>query len=145
MCSYKDMEKLLIPFARRLASLCIILCMVGASACSQSRSLTEANSPGPAKKLRVKVGEIKEIKLSGRGDNQAQLIGNSDNTEVVDVSRQQLTPAIDTLKKTNPEPVIFQIKGVTTGTAKVMFYEKMAGETGNGQLRKTYQVQVVNK
>ena len=100
---------------------------------------------GSQKKLRVSVGEIKEISVPGRGDNSLELIGTSDNQEVVEVSRQQLAPAVDTLKGTGASPTIFQIKGVTVGTANVIFSTKSMNTTGSGQPVRTYIVQVVAK
>lgn len=99
---------------------------------------------GPQKKLRVSVGEIKEISLASRGDGAAELIGTSDNQEVVEVSRPQLAPAVDTLNRKN-SPTVFQIKGVTVGTANVIFTTKPLNQTGSGQTIRTYIVQVTAK
>lgn len=100
---------------------------------------------GSKKRIRLQVGEIKEISIPGRSDQDLQLIGTSDNQEVVDVSRPDLAPAVDTLKRTNGGPSVFQIKGITVGTANVIFSEKKPTETGNGQIKRTYVVQVVSK
>ncbi|GAB2545844.1 hypothetical protein GCM10027085_41840 [Spirosoma aerophilum] len=97
------------------------------------------------KRLKVSVGEIKEITLSGRGTNGSELIGTSDNQEVVEVSRQQLAPAVDTLRQANASPTVFQIKGVTVGTANVIFSTKPMNQSGSGQTVRTYVVQVVAK
>ncbi|AKD58359.1 hypothetical protein SD10_05890 [Spirosoma radiotolerans] len=110
-------------------------------ACSKSSQ----SGAGSQKKLRVSVGEIKEISVPSRGDNSLELIGTSDNQEVVEVSRQQLAPAVDTLKRTGAGPTVFQIKGVTVGTANVTFSAKPMNAAGSGQPLRTYVVQVVAK
>lgn len=101
-------------------------------------------SSGPQKKLRVSVGEIKEISLSTGGNSAVELIGTSDNQEVVEVSRPQLAPAVDTLTL-RKAPMIFQIKGVTVGTANVIFTTKPLNQAGSGQTIRTYIVQVTAK
>ncbi|WP_240543631.1 hypothetical protein [Spirosoma foliorum] len=98
-------------------------------------------SSGPQKKLRVSVGEIKEVSLSTESDSAAELIGTSDNQEVVEVSRPQLAPAVDTLTN-KKSPMVFQIKGVTVGTANVIFTTKPLNQAGSGQTIRTYIVQV---
>ena len=111
------------------------------AACSKSNQLTS----GPQRKLTVTIGEIKEVSLSRSGDGSSELIGTSDNQEVVEVSRQQLAPAVDTLQRKNTGPTVFQIKGVTVGTANVVFSEKPMNQAGNGQPVRTYVVQVTAK
>ncbi|GAB3703379.1 hypothetical protein GCM10027592_33290 [Spirosoma flavus] len=91
------------------------------------------------------VGEIKEVSLPGQGDGSTELIGTSDNQEVVEVSRQQLAPAVDTLSRGKTGPAVFQIKGVTSGTANVIFSAKPINQSGSGQPVRTYVVQVVAK
>jgi len=110
-------------------------------ACSQ----TSQPDSGSKKQLRISVGEIKDVSLPSRGDGTSELIGTSDNQEVVEVSRQQLAPAVDTLKRDGSGPTIFQIKGVTAGTANVVFSTKPMNQTGNGQAIRTYVVQVIAK
>ncbi|MFD2570844.1 hypothetical protein ACFSUS_09390 [Spirosoma soli] len=126
-----------LKYVRQVCIWLIVPITIGA--CSTDKSL------GRKQRIRLTVGEIKEISMSGRGDNAVELIGTSDNQEVVEVSRQQLAPAVDTLKRTNPAPTTFQLKGITIGTANVIFSEKQANDQGNGQARKTYIVQVVSK
>ncbi|WP_420148698.1 hypothetical protein [Spirosoma sp.] len=109
-------------------------------ACSQTGQTDVAK-----RKLRLSVGEIKEVSLPRQGDGSQELIGTSDNQEVVEVSRQQLAPAVDTLKRDNSGPAIFQIKGVTVGTANVVFSTKPINQTGSGQPVRTYVVQVTAK
>ena len=111
------------------------------AACSQ----TSQPGTGPQKKLRISVGEIKDVSLSNRGDGSSELIATSDNQEVVDVSRQQLAPAVDTLKRDKSGPTVFQIKGVTAGTANVVFSTKPLNQTGSGQPVRTYVVEVIAK
>lgn len=97
-------------------------------------------------RLRLNVGDIRELALSTRSDTTWQLTATSDNQEVVDVSRK---PAIATVGSgTNPTsagPAVFLVKGVTAGTANVVFSEKQMGTDGNGRVKKTYVVTVVNK
>lgn len=109
------------------------------TACSSTKN------EGSKQRIRLSVGEIKEISLPSRGDGSTQLIGTSDNQEVVEVSRPELAPAVDTLKRDKSGPTVFQLKGVTVGSANVMFSEKQPNETGSGQVKKTYVVQVVAK
>lgn len=122
----------------RLPFFSLIWLLAGLSACTPRPS-------GNAQRLRIAVGEIKEIRLSGRGDASSQLIGTSDNTEVVDVSRREGAPAVEPLQAVRSGPTIFQLKGVTAGTANVVFAEKRPDEVGAGRVRKTYVVQVVAK
>ncbi|UFH53587.1 hypothetical protein [Spirosoma sp. KNUC1025] len=119
----------------------LILFTAGISACNKNNQM----SSGSQKKLQVSVGEIKEISLPGRGDGTSELIGTSDNQEVVEVSRQQLAPAVDTLNRNNSGPAVFQIKGVTVGTANVVFAKKPLGGSGSGEVMRTYVVQVKSK
>ncbi|MBD2755974.1 hypothetical protein IC230_23960 [Spirosoma sp. BT704] len=95
--------------------------------------------------MRISVGEIKEVSLPNQGDSSFELIGSSDNQEVVEVSRQQLAPAVDTLKRDNTGPTVFQIKGITVGTANVVFSTKPLNQTGSGKPIRTYVVQVSTK
>lgn len=111
------------------------------AACSANRTGAAKGPP-----LRLNVGEIREIKLATRSDTTWQLTATSDNQEVVDVSRK---PSV--IISENETPVtakgqaVFLIKGVTIGTAKVVFSEKQIGTDGDGQAKKTYQVTVVSK
>jgi hypothetical protein len=113
--------------------------LVGLTSCNATKTA------GPSQRIRLQVGEIKEVSLANRGDGSLQLIGTSDNQEVVEVSRPELAPAVDTLQRNQSKPTIFQLKGVTVGTANVVFSEKQPSDTGNGQVKKTYVVQVVSK
>src|SRR5438128_1142518 len=85
--------------ATQLAFFGLIIAFVS---CRQSN----LSGGGSLKKIQVSVGEIKEISLPGRGDGTSELIGTSDNQEVVEVSRQQLAPAVDTLKREKSGPAI---------------------------------------
>lgn len=95
--------------------------------------------------MTIAVGDIKEVSLSGSGDGATELIGTSDNQEIVDVSRRELAPAVDTLKRTDTGPTVFQIKGITVGKANVIFTKQAIGATGNGQPVRTYIVEVKSK
>ncbi|QKZ15801.1 hypothetical protein HU175_17775 [Spirosoma sp. KUDC1026] len=92
--------------------------------------------------MQLAVGDIKEITVPRRGDSSLQLIGTSDNQEVVDVSRRELAPAVDTLQRQPAGPTVFQLKGITAGTANVTFSEKRPDEAGNGKTIRTYIVRV---
>lgn len=116
----------------------LVFFIMGLLACSQTPS-------GPKTKVKVSVGEIKEISLASQGDSGTELIGTSDNQEVVEVSRRQLAPAVDTLTRKNTGPTVFQLKGVTVGTASVVFSTKTMNAIGNGQPVRTYVVQVTAK
>lgn len=91
------------------------------------------------------VGDIQEISLPGSCDGSMELIGTSDNQEIVDVSRRDLAPAVDTLKRVSTGPTVFQIKGITAGKANVVFTKQAMGATGNGQPVRTYIVEVKAK
>ena len=92
--------------------------------------------------MRVAVGQIKEISLPAPGDSTVQLIGTSDNSEVVDVSPKQSASETSAPKLNT---MIFLIKGVTVGTAKVIFSEKQTGGSGTDRIVRTYVVQVSTK
>lgn len=119
----------------------LVFLIFGIAACSKSNQMNS----GSQRKLKVAVGEIKEVSLSRSGDGSSELIGTSDNQEVVEVSRQQLAPAVDTLQRKSTGPTVFQIKGITVGTANVVFSEKPMNQTGNGQSVRTYVIQVTAK
>lgn len=92
--------------------------------------------------MRVAVGQIKEIMMPAPGDSTVQVVGTSDNSEVVDVSPKQLAAETSVPKSAN---TIFLIKGVTVGTAKVVFSEKQTGSSGTERVLRTYVVQVATK
>ncbi|GAB3506746.1 hypothetical protein GCM10027341_40310 [Spirosoma knui] len=111
--------------------------MISVSACSRTAQT------GPQSKLRLEVGQIKEVTLSASGDGSTQLVGTSDNQEVVDVTRKQPGPeSTATIQTGDSGPIVFLIKGVTVGKANVTFSEKKTGEEGSGQAKKTYVVEV---
>ena len=114
--------------------------MMALVACSQSNQMA-----GSKKKLRVAVGEIKEVTIARSGDGATELVGTSDNQEIVEVSRRELAPALDTLKRSDSSPTVFQIKGVTVGQANVVFSTKPMQATGSGTPVRTYVVQVTAK
>ncbi|WP_460978214.1 hypothetical protein [Spirosoma knui] len=116
-------------------TICIVL--ISVSACSRTAQT------GPQSKLRLEVGQIKEVTLSASGDGSTQLVGTSDNQEVVDVTRKQPGPeSTATIQTGDSGPIVFLIKGVTVGKANVTFSEKKTGEEGSGQAKKTYVVEV---
>ncbi|GAB3750767.1 hypothetical protein [Spirosoma pomorum] len=107
-----------------------------------ANACTSTKSGGTPKQVQLSVGDIKEITVPRRGDSSMQLIGTSDNQEVVDVSRRELAPAVDTLQRQPSGPTVFQLKGITAGTANVTFSEKRSDEVGNGKIIRTYVVRV---
>lgn len=118
-----------------------LLLLILSTIISVSAYQSNQSGPGSRKKLKVAVGEIKEISMPTRGDGSFELVGTSDNQEVVEVSRQQLAPPVDTLQR-NSGPTVFQIKGVTVGTANVVFSKKPINQDGAGEVVRTYVVQV---
>ncbi|WP_020602203.1 hypothetical protein [Spirosoma spitsbergense] len=131
--------KNLIRFATLpIGLICLTIYLPGCSAGNSSSS-------GTTKKMSISVGDIREISLPGSGDGSMELIGTSDNQEIVDVSRRELAPAVDTLKRMDTGSTVFQIKGITAGKANVVFRKQAMGATGNGQPVRTYIVQVKAK
>ncbi|MDB5240323.1 MAG: hypothetical protein JWP57_948 [Spirosoma sp.] len=122
-----------------------LLALLGA--CNANR--TDSNK---GQRLRLNVGDINEISMVTRQDTTWQLTATSDNQEVVDVSRKPLgtttgngiNNGANSATATGGS-VAFLIKGVTAGTARVVFSEKPVGEEGAGRVKKTYVVTVVNK
>lgn len=111
------------------------------SACSANRS-----DSTKGQRMRLTVGDIKEVTINARPDSTNQLTATSDNQEVVDVSRKPT----DATAPNGPQlptggPVVFLVKGVTAGTARVVFSEKPVGAEGTGRVRKTYVVTVATK
>lgn len=111
------------------------------SACTATRSESAKGQP-----MKLTVGDIREVTVAARPDTTYRLTATSDNQEVVDVSRKPAdvtapggTPA------TTTGPTVFLIKGVTAGTARVVFSEKKIGTDGAGQTKKAYVVTVANK
>ena len=116
------------------------------AACSPGRQPKDHAAKG--EKIRMQVGDIKEVRLTSPKDTSARLFGTSENQEVVDVSLKQLTPtdvnALN-LKASERTPSVFEIKGITAGTARVVLSEKQPGTDGAQKIRKTYTVEVVAK
>ncbi|WP_229364513.1 hypothetical protein [Fibrella aestuarina] len=106
---------------------------------------TDRASLATGPKIRLQVGDIKEISMATRADTTWQLTATSDNQEVVDVSRKQPVAATGGPPASTPGPAVFLLKGVTVGTARVVFSEKQLGATGDGQVKKTYTVVVSSK
>jgi hypothetical protein len=124
------------PFHYALGLSLSISLLISTSAC------TSTKSAGRQKQVQLSVGSIKEITVPRQGNSAWQLIGTSDNQEVVDVSRRELAPAVDTLRRQPTGPAVFQLKGITAGTANVTFSEKNPDEAGNGKTIRTYVVRV---
>lgn len=113
-----------------------ILLMISLLAC------TQGGQSGGQKRIRVDVGQIKEISLPAPSDSTVQVVGTSDNSEIVDVSPKQSAAEASVPKSDN---MIFLIKGVTVGTAKVIFSAKQTGSPGADRVVRTYVVQVATK
>ncbi len=118
----------------------ILILFAGLSACS---SLSASQSG--MKRIKVRVGQLKEISLPAPASSTRQLSGSSDNDEIADVSEKQRTATAPGRTGRNQNNMIFLIKGITPGTAKVVFTEKQTGEEGPGEARITYQVEVVSR
>lgn len=111
------------------------------SACSANRS-----DSVKGQRMRLMVGDINEVTIPARSDTTWQLTATSDNQEVVDVSRKPMDATTPNGSRLNTAgPVVYLVKGVTAGTARVVFSEKPMGEDGNGRVKKAYVVTVVNK
>ncbi|WP_338870506.1 hypothetical protein WBJ53_22950 [Spirosoma sp. SC4-14] len=128
-----------LPSRQPIGPILQISLLVALSACSSDKP------SGAPKRVKLSVGEIQEISLSDRGSNSMQLIGTSDNEEIVAVSRPDLAPAVDTLNRAQPAKAVFQLKGITAGTANVTFTEKAPNDPGPGQIRKIVSVRVSAK
>lgn len=127
----------------------LVLLLTALIACTQnaqlSNDLSKNETLAKQKKLRINVGEIKEIRMRSSADTSLQMIATSENPEVVDVSRKQAPQESVALKPGRSVPMIYLLKGVTAGTAKVIFSEKQTGLNAKEQIRRTYLVQVVNR
>lgn len=97
------------------------------------------------KKLRLHAGEIKEVTLRAPADTSRRLLATSENPEVVDVSRKQAVAEGPPSSAAPVGPQTYLLKGVTAGTVRVVFSEKSPGEEGQGRVRRTYRVEVVNE
>jgi hypothetical protein len=98
-----------------------------------------------SKRLNLEVGDIKEITVKSSRDSTWQIIGASDNKEIVDVTSKQ-DPSEETTTNKIPDngSLTFLVKGVTNGRIRIIFSEKRIGETGSGRILKTYLVDVVS-
>ena len=123
-------------------TLLLSVCLLGLlSACNRGTAVK-----GPQQKIQLAVGDIREVTVDARQDTTWRLTATSDNQEVVDVSRKPSVTAVDNEPKSPlTGPTAFLIKGVTVGTARVVFSEKPVGEDGDGRIKRTYIVTVVNK
>jgi len=119
----------------------VLLCSLVAllSACTANRTGAKGQP------FRLKVGEIREVNLATRADTTWQLTATSDNQEVVDVSRKPTSSATGSgITTPTSGPAVFLIKGVTIGTAQVVFSEKQPGTDGTGTIKKQYRVTVTS-
>ncbi|XWW44570.1 hypothetical protein JYG30_17635 [Fibrella sp. USSR17] len=120
-----------------LALLCSLVVLF--SACTANRTGAKGQP------VRLKVGEIREVNLVTRADTTWQLTATSDNQEVVDVARKPTSAATGSVTAMPTSgPAAFLLKGVTIGTAQVVFSEKQPGTDGTGTIRKRYRVTVTS-
>ncbi|MEZ0484971.1 hypothetical protein [Fibrella aquatica] len=133
----------ILPLTARVANrytLALLSCLLTLSAACTRNGATGGQ------KLRLMVGDIKEVSVPTRSDTTWQLNATSDNQEVVDVSRKQTIATVGSAASSSPAAeVVFLIKGVTAGTASIVFSEKQPGADGAGTVKKRYRVTVVNQ
>ena len=116
------------------------------AACGGMSSKNGYTFSEPSKKIKLAVGEIKEIRLTSQRDSTWQVASSSENKEIVDVTDKADTTE-ETTTSTVPDQgnMVFLVKGVTPGSVKISFAEKQKEEEGPGRILKTYQVEVVTK
>ncbi|MEZ0539933.1 hypothetical protein [Fibrella arboris] len=105
---------------------------------------TDRSGLANGQKIKLNVGDIREVTVAARADTTWQLAATSDNQEIVDVSRKATLPGVGTGASVAGDAV-FLIKGVTAGTARVVFSEKQPTTDGSGRIKKTYTVTVVSQ
>jgi hypothetical protein len=98
------------------------------------------NAGSAGKKLRLHVGEVREITLRAPADTALRLRADSENKEVVDVSERETVATTPSSKRST-----FLFKGVTAGSARVVVAEKPAFGAGPDRVRRAYRVEVVNR
>ncbi len=126
---------------RHYYTLTVLACLFALmSACNANRVASSKGQP-----LRLNVGDIQELTMTTRTDTTWQLTATSDNQEVVDVSRKSGVGGGNGMNPTATGEAVFLLKGVTIGTANVVFSEKQKGTDGSGRVKKTYRVTVVSK
>ncbi|RYF69908.1 MAG: hypothetical protein EOO39_16690 [Cytophagaceae bacterium] len=129
-------------YAAQMCALALMACLFAV----MMSCTTDRTGLGSGQKLRLNVGDIREVTVPTRVDTTWQLAATSDNQEVVDVSRKQSVTATGGSMTAMPMgSAVFLIKGVTAGTARVVFTEKQLGANGDGQVKKTYTVTVTSK
>lgn len=124
-------------FSNNLLRLVVPLGLIlgGLAACTATRP----------QKLRLHVGEIKEVTLRVPADTSRRLLATSENPEVVDVSQRQAVAEGVTPPPAPASEQTFLLKGVTAGTVRVVFSEKPNGMQTPERVRRAYRVEVVNK
>ena len=96
-------------------------------------------------RLRIAVGEIKEVTLDNPKDQTVHLTGSSDDKEIVEVTTRQLAPADAQSTTVSPDVrAVFHIQGISPGRANVVFSEQGADSTSTGRVLQTYRVEVVS-
>lgn len=124
-------------FSRNLLRLVlpISFALGGLAACTATRP----------QKMRLHVGEIKEITRRTPTDTSRRLLATSENPEVADVSRQQAVAEGVTPSAAPAARQTFLLKGVTADRVRVVFSEKTKTLQAQDWIRKTYLVEVVNE
>jgi hypothetical protein len=99
-----------------------------------------------SRKIKLNVGEIKEIRLTSQRDSTWQVVSSSENKEIVDITNKA-DPTEVTGTSTVPDQgnMVFLVKGVTPGSVRISFAEKQKAEEGPGRILKAYQVEVVTE
>lgn len=120
---------------------CLLMLTTALTACTPNGQIGD----GPQKQTRLTVGEIREISIQAPADSTVLLSASSDNSEVVDVSQKPEVATANGSTRPVAGERVFLLKGVTIGMARVVFSEKRSGETGDGQVRRTYVVRVTSK
>jgi hypothetical protein len=118
----------------------------GLYACGSVSNKGDYTFSEKARRIKLGIGEIKEITINSQRDSTWQVIGSSENKEIVDVTSKQ-DPSEETATTNIPHngSLTFMVKGVTTGKIRVVFAEKKKAESGPGRILKTYLVDVVTE
>jgi hypothetical protein len=125
---------------------CILFLVTGLYACGGLSDKGGYTFSEKHKRIKLGIGEIKEVTLTSQRDSSWTMIGSSENKEIVDVTSKE-DPSEETTTTTIPDKgsLVFLVKGVTNGRVRINFAEKRKGETGPGRTLKTYMVDVVSK
>jgi hypothetical protein len=148
-CDYKKEESVTFRQKERILFLRVLLLFLfisGICACGNPAQKDAYTFSEKARRIKLNVGDIKEITMTSQKDSSWTMVGSSENKEIVDVTSKE-DPSEETTTATIPDngSLVFLVKGVTNGSVRVTFAEKRKGETGPGRTLKTYLVDVVSK